>query len=342
MKLRSPNMKLWERQQPRGTVDLMYALLRLKARRNANGKARGAGADDAALHLHDLLDPLHHTSDAHDYRLSWLLFVLLRALGVVLSFQQERLLHGHFAAQLEEMGCLAASLAVLQHIDCADTRTVAARRLILHHPSLHQPATAAPVGLVHRLKLCPAWFAEARFIDARNEQRSAANDRAINSSSKGAGVLAKALTAVPLVDQAAVEAAKAVYRLALDAQLPDAALAVLRGKLLSPLVVARRFSDLQALVRELRQRFPSRLKKKGMVDVDVDDASDTHVVMLVEACLIHILSADTPSGVPSAADLCRGVSRLPCRTALQPPSFTHRRVSHLRRDKDTRLTRIDM
>lgn len=70
--------------------------------------------------LHQLLDPRSVTADALDYRLSWHLWEVLRALNYThLSEQCQGVLNASYAAQLESDGLWEWAVFVLLHIPSA-------------------------------------------------------------------------------------------------------------------------------------------------------------------------------------------------------------------------------
>ncbi|KFR16686.1 Nuclear pore complex protein Nup98-Nup96, partial [Opisthocomus hoazin] len=122
--------------------------------------------------LDQLLDPRSVTSDPLDYRLSWHLWEVLRALNYThLLKQGQGVLNASYAAQLESEGLWEWAVFVLLHEPDAHTRERAVRELLGRHCALAETpeSWAKETFLTQRLCVPPAWLHEAKAVRARME-----------------------------------------------------------------------------------------------------------------------------------------------------------------------------
>ncbi|XP_006032139.1 nuclear pore complex protein Nup98-Nup96 isoform X2 [Alligator sinensis] len=127
---------------------------------------------DRHYDLHQLLDPRSITSDPLDYRLSWHLWEVLRALNYThLSEQCQGVLNASYAAQLESKGLWEWAIFVLLHTSNAHTREKAVRELLTRHCVLPETPESWTKEAFLTQKLCvpPEWIHEAKAIRARME-----------------------------------------------------------------------------------------------------------------------------------------------------------------------------
>uniref|UniRef100_A0A7M4FMH4 Nuclear pore complex protein Nup98-Nup96 n=1 Tax=Crocodylus porosus TaxID=8502 RepID=A0A7M4FMH4_CROPO len=127
---------------------------------------------DRHYDLHQLLDPRSITSDPLDYRLSWHLWEVLRALNYThLSEQCQGVLNASYAAQLESKGLWEWAIFVLLHTSNAHTREKAVRELLTRHCVLSETSESWTKEAFLTQKLCvpPEWIHEAKAIRARME-----------------------------------------------------------------------------------------------------------------------------------------------------------------------------
>ncbi|XP_068024646.1 nuclear pore complex protein Nup98-Nup96 [Melanerpes formicivorus] len=127
---------------------------------------------DRHYDLEQLLDPRSVTSDPLDYRLSWHLWVVLRALNFShLSQQGQGVLTAGYAAQLESQGLWHWAIFILLHQPDTNLREKAVRELLSRHCQLQESseAWAQETFLTQRLCVPPAWIHEAKAVRARME-----------------------------------------------------------------------------------------------------------------------------------------------------------------------------
>uniref|UniRef100_A0A8C0EYF6 Nuclear pore complex protein Nup98-Nup96 n=1 Tax=Bubo bubo TaxID=30461 RepID=A0A8C0EYF6_BUBBB len=123
---------------------------------------------DRHYDLDQLLDPRSITSDPLDYRLSWHLWEVLRALNYTHLFKQSQgVLNASYAAQLESEGLWEWAVFILLH----DTREKAVRELLNRHCALTETpeSWAKETFLTQRLCVPPEWIHEAKAVRARME-----------------------------------------------------------------------------------------------------------------------------------------------------------------------------
>uniref|UniRef100_A0A663M320 Nuclear pore complex protein Nup98-Nup96 n=1 Tax=Athene cunicularia TaxID=194338 RepID=A0A663M320_ATHCN len=123
---------------------------------------------DRHYDLDQLLDPRSVTSDPLDYRLSWHLWEVLRALNYTHLFRQSQgVLNASYAAQLESEGLWEWAVFILLH----DTREKAVRELLTRHCALAETpeSWAKETFLTQRLCVPPEWIHEAKAVRARME-----------------------------------------------------------------------------------------------------------------------------------------------------------------------------
>ncbi|XP_033001542.1 nuclear pore complex protein Nup98-Nup96 isoform X3 [Lacerta agilis] len=127
---------------------------------------------DRCYDLHQLLDPKSITADPLDYRLSWHLWEVLRALNYThLSEQCQGVLNASFAAQLESEGLWEWAIFVLLHTPSANVRERAVRELLNRHCRLQETpeSWSKEAFLMERLCVPPEWIHEAKAVRARME-----------------------------------------------------------------------------------------------------------------------------------------------------------------------------
>ncbi|KAM9247527.1 nuclear pore complex protein Nup98-Nup96 isoform 3-T3 [Leptosomus discolor] len=127
---------------------------------------------DRHYELEQLLDPRSVTSDPLDYRLSWHLWEVLRALNYTHLFKQSQgVLNASYAAQLEGEGLWEWAVFVLLHEPDAPTREKAVRELLDRHCALADTpeSWAKETFLTQRLCVPPRWIHEAKAVRARME-----------------------------------------------------------------------------------------------------------------------------------------------------------------------------
>ncbi|XP_008584723.1 PREDICTED: nuclear pore complex protein Nup98-Nup96 isoform X4 [Galeopterus variegatus] len=127
---------------------------------------------DRHYELNQLLEPRSITADPLDYRLSWHLWEVLRALNYThLSEQHEGVLQASYAGQLESEGLWEWSIFVLLHIDNSSMREKAVRELLTRHCQLLETPESWAKETFLTQKLCvPAeWIHEAKAVRARME-----------------------------------------------------------------------------------------------------------------------------------------------------------------------------
>ncbi|XP_058519474.1 nuclear pore complex protein Nup98-Nup96 isoform X6 [Ochotona princeps] len=127
---------------------------------------------DRHYDLNQLLEPRSITADPLDYRLSWHLWEVLRALNYThLSEQCEGVLQVSYAGQLESEGLWEWAIFVLLHIENSSMREKAVRELLTRHCQLVEtPESWAKESFLTQ-KLCvPAeWIHEAKAVRAHME-----------------------------------------------------------------------------------------------------------------------------------------------------------------------------
>ncbi|NXX51457.1 NUP98 protein, partial [Tricholaema leucomelas] len=127
---------------------------------------------DRHYDLDQLLDPRSVTSDPLDYRLSWHLWEVLRALNFThLCQQSQGVLNVGYAAQLESEGLWEWSIFILLHQPDPGLREKAVRELLSRHCQLQESpeSWAKETFLTQRLCVPPAWIHEAKAVRARVE-----------------------------------------------------------------------------------------------------------------------------------------------------------------------------
>ncbi|XP_040820298.1 nuclear pore complex protein Nup98-Nup96 isoform X4 [Ochotona curzoniae] len=147
-----------ERDSHRPLQDVCFHLLKLYSDRHYD--------------LNQLLEPRSITADPLDYRLSWHLWEVLRALNYThLSKQCEGVLQVSYAGQLESEGLWEWAIFVLLHIENSSMREKAVRELLTRHCQLVEtPESWAKESFLTQ-KLCvPAeWIHEAKAVRAHME-----------------------------------------------------------------------------------------------------------------------------------------------------------------------------
>ncbi|NXC48597.1 NUP98 protein, partial [Penelope pileata] len=127
---------------------------------------------DRHYDLDQLLDPRSITSDPVDYRLSWHLWEVLRALNYTHLFRQgQGVLNASYAAQLESEGLWEWAVFVLLHEPCSHIREKAVRELLSRHCTLSETPVswAKETFLSQRLCVPAEWLHEAKAVRARME-----------------------------------------------------------------------------------------------------------------------------------------------------------------------------
>uniref|UniRef100_A0A452ST12 Nuclear pore complex protein Nup98-Nup96 n=1 Tax=Ursus americanus TaxID=9643 RepID=A0A452ST12_URSAM len=127
---------------------------------------------DRHYDLNQLLEPRSITADPLDYRLSWHLWEVLRALNYThLSEQCEGVLQTSYAGQLESEGLWEWAIFVLLHIDNSSMREKAVRELLTRHCQLLETPESWAKETFLTQKLCvPAeWINEAKAVRAHME-----------------------------------------------------------------------------------------------------------------------------------------------------------------------------
>ncbi|KFZ63494.1 Nuclear pore complex protein Nup98-Nup96, partial [Podiceps cristatus] len=122
--------------------------------------------------LAQLLAPRSVTSDPLDYRLSWHLWEVLRALNYTHLFKQGHgVLNASYAAQLESEGLWEWAVFVLLHEPDRHIREKAVRELLNRHCVLSETpeSWAKETFLTQRLCVPPEWIHEAKAVRARME-----------------------------------------------------------------------------------------------------------------------------------------------------------------------------
>ncbi|XP_050771430.1 nuclear pore complex protein Nup98-Nup96 isoform X2 [Gymnogyps californianus] len=122
--------------------------------------------------LDQLLDPRSITSDPLDYRLSWHLWEVLRALNYTHLFKQSQgVLNASYAAQLESEGLWEWAVFILLHEPDTHIREKAVRELLNRHCVLSETpeSWAKEAFLTQRLCVPPEWIHEAKAVRARME-----------------------------------------------------------------------------------------------------------------------------------------------------------------------------
>ncbi|RMB89601.1 hypothetical protein DUI87_34024 [Hirundo rustica rustica] len=127
---------------------------------------------DRSYELDQLLDPRSVTSDPLDFRLSWHLWEVLRALNYShLSQQSWGVLNTSYAAQLESEGLWEWAVFVMLHEPDTQLREKAVRELLSRHCALADSpeSWAKETFLTQRLCVPPRWIHEAKAVRARME-----------------------------------------------------------------------------------------------------------------------------------------------------------------------------
>eukprot|EP00075_Anas_platyrhynchos_P032022 XP_027321275.1 nuclear pore complex protein Nup98-Nup96 [Anas platyrhynchos] len=127
---------------------------------------------DRHYDLDHLLDPRSITSDPVDYRLSWHLWEVLRALNYThLLKQGQGVLNASYAAQLESEGLWEWAVFILLHEPDTHIREKAVRELLHRHCVLSETpeSWAKETFLTQRLCVPAEWIHEAKAVRARME-----------------------------------------------------------------------------------------------------------------------------------------------------------------------------
>uniref|UniRef100_A0A8C0DZU9 Nuclear pore complex protein Nup98-Nup96 n=1 Tax=Balaenoptera musculus TaxID=9771 RepID=A0A8C0DZU9_BALMU len=127
---------------------------------------------DRHYDLNQLLEPRSVTADPLDYRLSWHLWEVLRALNYThLSEQCEGVLQASYAGQLESEGLWEWAIFVLLHIDNSSMREKAVRELLTRHCQLLETpeSWAKEIFLTEKLCVPAEWIHEAKAVRAHME-----------------------------------------------------------------------------------------------------------------------------------------------------------------------------
>ncbi|KAB1272949.1 Nuclear pore complex protein Nup98-Nup96, partial [Camelus dromedarius] len=127
---------------------------------------------DRHYDLNQLLEPRSITADPLDYRLSWHLWEVLRALNYThLSEQCEGVLQASYAGQLESEGLWEWAVFVLLHISNSSMREKAVREVLTRHCQLSETPESWAKETFLTQKLCvPAeWIHEAKAVRAHME-----------------------------------------------------------------------------------------------------------------------------------------------------------------------------
>ncbi|KAM6157513.1 nuclear pore complex protein Nup98-Nup96 isoform 4-T4 [Rhynchocyon petersi] len=127
---------------------------------------------DRHYDLTQLLQPRSVTADPLDYRLSWHLWEVLRALNYThLSEQCEGVLQASYAGQLESEGLWEWAIFVLLHITNSSMREKAVRELLTRHCQLSETpeSWAKEAFLTEKLCVPAEWIHEAKAVRARME-----------------------------------------------------------------------------------------------------------------------------------------------------------------------------
>ncbi|TDG47551.1 hypothetical protein AWZ03_005990 [Drosophila navojoa] len=141
--------------------DLRYHLLQLFSKRKHS--------------LEQTLNPITHTSDPMDFRLSWMLLQTLEALGYThCSPLTEAQFHVDFASQLENEGLWQWSVFVLLHIKDRNQRERAVQHILQQHVSLDANVALSDEEqfVIHQLGVPETWVDYAKALKAgANGQR---------------------------------------------------------------------------------------------------------------------------------------------------------------------------
>ncbi|XP_020024737.1 nuclear pore complex protein Nup98-Nup96 isoform X3 [Castor canadensis] len=124
---------------------------------------------DRHYDLNQLLEPRSITADPLDYRLSWHLWEVLRALNYThLSEQCEGVLQASYAGQLENKGLWEWAVFVLLHIENSSIREKAVRELLTRHCQLLETpeSWAKETFLIQKLCVPAEWIHEAKAVRA--------------------------------------------------------------------------------------------------------------------------------------------------------------------------------
>ncbi|OBS74662.1 hypothetical protein A6R68_14816 [Neotoma lepida] len=122
--------------------------------------------------LNQLLEPRSVTADPLDYRLSWHLWEVLRALNYThLSEQCEGVLQASYAGQLESEGLWEWAIFVFLHIEDSGMREKAVRELLTRHCQLSETpeSWAKETFLMEKLCVPAEWIHEAKAVRAHME-----------------------------------------------------------------------------------------------------------------------------------------------------------------------------
>uniref|UniRef100_A0A1B6CZW3 Nuclear pore complex protein Nup98-Nup96 n=2 Tax=Clastoptera arizonana TaxID=38151 RepID=A0A1B6CZW3_9HEMI len=138
----------WEATSGKPVYDICYHLLKLYSNRTHS--------------LEPLLNPAAYSPDSLDYRLSWLMLLMLESLGYShLSEYSVAHVHTSFAAQLESHGLWHWAIFVLLHIQNADKRKSAVLDVLGRHISLSEFEEKEKF-LIEKLKIPEQWIYQAK------------------------------------------------------------------------------------------------------------------------------------------------------------------------------------
>ncbi|XP_057338404.1 nuclear pore complex protein Nup98-Nup96 [Microplitis mediator] len=135
------------------TYDLCYHLLKLYCTGNHS--------------LEQILNPLTHTADPFDYRLSWLLQQVIVGLGYShLSDHVASMTHTNFAAQLEAHDLWHWAIFVVLHLNSTAIRRTAVMDLLARHVQIDEDLdyTQREKFLLEELGIPSKWINEAKAI----------------------------------------------------------------------------------------------------------------------------------------------------------------------------------
>eukprot|EP00118_Oscarella_pearsei_P016872 m.164444 g.164444 ORF g.164444 m.164444 type:complete len:1829 (+) comp38880_c0_seq2:1554-7040(+) len=160
LKETAPALKFIDSQGLSGTVrDLSFHLLKLYRNR---------------LHrLERSLAPITHTSCLLDYRASWFLGVMLRAVYYEhLPDYNHQALHTDFASQLESLGLWKWAIFVLLHLHTGEDREMAVKQVLARQCKLESDGDEKDEFLTKRLHIPVEWIHEAKALRAQYDRNS--------------------------------------------------------------------------------------------------------------------------------------------------------------------------
>lgn len=128
---------------------------------------------DASHSIQQMLLPASITDCPVDYRLSWLLYTTLRAVGMPsLPRRRDEQLHIDYASQLEAAGLWHLAAFVLLHIENAHMRTWAVKELLLRNVVVDYATNAAFVEkaafVTDQLCIPPVWLHSAIAVSCKH------------------------------------------------------------------------------------------------------------------------------------------------------------------------------